>query len=165
MNINTVAYTRHFQYMLDLAFQINENGYYLMYSIGKLILSKNKLDNFFTICQRYHIIVNFINAIKIEKENECLSDLGSGKNFQIQLAIFLDIIFFPPLLYILSFPSDTLNRHLALFCEGLWPTKIQKQTTSILEFLFFQRPKFWSEHSLWSRGKGWWALYPHCLLP
>ena len=115
MNINTVAYTRHFQHMLDLAFQINENGYYLMYSTGKLILSKSKLDIFFMICQKYHIILNFINAIKIEKESEYLSDLGSGKNFQIWIAIFLDIIFFPPFLYILSFPSDTLNRHVALF--------------------------------------------------
>ena len=86
-----------------------------MYSTGKLILSKSKLDNFFMICQKYHIILNFINAIKIEKESEYLSDLGSGKNFQIRIAIFLDIIFFPPFLYILSFPSDTLNRHVALF--------------------------------------------------
>ena len=92
-----------------------KTGYYLMYSTEKLILSKNKLDDFLKMCQKYHFIVNFINAIKIEKEDECLCDLGSGKNFQIWITIFLDIIFFPPFLYILSFPTNTLNRYLALF--------------------------------------------------
>lgn len=150
--------------MSDLAFQINENDYYLMYSTGKLILSKINWTTFSWYVKDI-TLVNFINAIKIEKENRYLSPIFIlEKLFQNRL-IFLDIMFFPPLPLHFIFHRKIHWTDTWLCFRGDCGLPKYEVNPHLFLNSFLSRPKFWVS-IVYGQGKGMeWALYPHCLLP